>query len=157
MNSKKPSFYPIAFFDHRTNNTSRPPLPSIFPAGFWPLPGHSQLCLVLDLCISMVAFSLDGFDSRRLCCMHYLRLCCSSWQYIWLLHWQWLPCSLFLILGVGNSEAGLIISVAMSLGRFQYGIRQSAEMEIQMTSVDRIIEYSKLPSEASFECCNIII
>ena len=60
-------------------------------------------------------------------------------------------------LGLGNSEAGLIISVAMSLARFQYGIRQSAEMEIQMTSVDRIIEYSKLPSEASLECCNIII
>ena len=57
--------------------------------------------------------------------------------------------------GLGNSEAGLMISVAMSLGRFQFGIRQSAEMENQMTSVDRVIEYSKLPAEASLEYCNI--
>ncbi len=50
-----------------------------------------------------------------------------------------------------SSEAGLIITAATSLRLFQYGIRQSAEMANQMTSVDRIIEYGQLKPEASFE------
>ena len=50
-----------------------------------------------------------------------------------------------------SSEAGLIITAAMSMNLFQFGIRQSAEMENQMTSVDRIIEYGQLKPEASLE------
>jgi len=50
-----------------------------------------------------------------------------------------------------SSEAGLIITAAMSMNLFQFGIRQSAEMENQMTSVDRIIEYGQLEPEASLE------
>ena len=53
---------------------------------------------------------------------------------------------------INGSEAGLVISSAMSLtGYFQWAIRQSAESENQMTSVERVIEYSKLPSEAPLE------
>ncbi|XP_054158180.1 ATP-binding cassette sub-family C member 4-like [Oppia nitens] len=47
-----------------------------------------------------------------------------------------------------SGTAGLIIFMALNLiGNTQYGIRQSAEMENQMTSVERIVEYSKLESE----------
>lgn len=50
---------------------------------------------------------------------------------------------------MSSSEAGLIITTAVSLSRFQYWIRQSTEMENQMTSIDRIMEYGKLPPETS--------
>ena len=63
------------------------------------------------------------------------------------------PIQLFFFLkALSGSEAGLAISSAMALtGMFQWGVRQSAEVENQMTSVERVIEYSKLPREADFE------
>ena len=36
-------------------------------------------------------------------------------------------------------------------GRFQFGVQQSTEVGNQMTSVERVIECSKLPSEAALE------
>lgn len=54
-------------------------------------------------------------------------------------------------IGLNGSEAGLIIATAMSLYEFQYAVRQSAEMANEMTSVDRVIEYGQLPSEAPLE------
>ncbi|XP_054158177.1 ATP-binding cassette subfamily C member 4-like [Oppia nitens] len=49
---------------------------------------------------------------------------------------------------LSSGTAGLIITIALNLiGGTQTGIRQSAEMENQMTSVERIVEYSKLESE----------
>ena len=53
---------------------------------------------------------------------------------------------------MSGSAAGLAISCTMELtGMFQWGVRQSAEAETQMTSVERVIEYSQLPSEAPLE------
>ena len=36
-------------------------------------------------------------------------------------------------------------------GLFQWAIRQSAETENNMTSVERVMEYGQLPSEAALE------
>ncbi len=53
---------------------------------------------------------------------------------------------------MSGSEAGLAISSAMALtGMFQWGVRQSAEVENQMTSVERVIEYSNITSEAPLD------
>ncbi|XP_073944725.1 probable multidrug resistance-associated protein lethal(2)03659 isoform X2 [Choristoneura fumiferana] len=56
----------------------------------------------------------------------------------------------FLVLGqeVSGGNVGLAITQAISLtGMFQWGMRQSTELENQMTSVERIDEYSKIESE----------
>ncbi|XP_076312434.1 ATP-binding cassette sub-family C member 4-like isoform X1 [Tachypleus tridentatus] len=51
-----------------------------------------------------------------------------------------------------GGNVGLAISSAMMLsGMFQWGVRQSAEVENQMTAVERVMEYSNLPSEAPLE------
>ena len=53
---------------------------------------------------------------------------------------------------MSSSEAGLVITSAISLtGTVMLGVRQSAEMENQMTSVERIVEYGQLTSEAPLE------
>jgi len=49
--------------------------------------------------------------------------------------------------GLSSGEVGLIVSAAMGLGLFQVGIRQSAELVSQMTSVHRIINYGNIISE----------
>ncbi|XP_071159454.1 ATP-binding cassette sub-family C member 4-like isoform X3 [Mytilus edulis] len=46
-------------------------------------------------------------------------------------------------------RVGLTLTYAMTLmGMFQWAVRQSAEVENQMISVERVMQYSKLPSEA---------
>lgn len=50
------------------------------------------------------------------------------------------------------SAIGLAVSYAITLsGMFQWGVRQSAELESQMTSVERVDEYSHIESEANLE------
>ncbi|EGI58008.1 Putative multidrug resistance-associated protein lethal(2)03659 [Acromyrmex echinatior] len=55
--------------------------------------------------------------------------------------------------GSRNGEyVGLAITQSINItGMFQWGMRQSAELENQMTSVERILEYSKVDSEPPLE------
>lgn len=56
------------------------------------------------------------------------------------------------LLGIQSGTAGLAFTMALGLtGMTQWGVRQSAEVENQMTSVERIIEYSTLKPEASLK------
>lgn len=51
-----------------------------------------------------------------------------------------------------GANVGLAITQAINLiGMCNWGLRQTAELENQMTSVERVIEYANLPSERSLE------
>ncbi|CAG2165318.1 unnamed protein product [Oppiella nova] len=54
--------------------------------------------------------------------------------------------------GIPGGSAGLAFSSALMLtGVTAWGVRQSAELESQLTSVERIIEYQRLPQEAPLD------
>ena len=51
---------------------------------------------------------------------------------------------------ISSSQVGLVIhSVITLMDDFQWCVRQSAEVESQMTSVERVIEFSQLKPEAA--------
>ncbi|XP_031714239.1 multidrug resistance-associated protein 4-like [Anarrhichthys ocellatus] len=59
---------------------------------------------------------------------------------------------LYLRDGLEPGAVGLTLSYAVTLtGMFQWGVRQSAEIENMMTSVERVVEYAELESEAPWE------
>ncbi|XP_069001598.1 ATP-binding cassette sub-family C member 4-like [Embiotoca jacksoni] len=54
--------------------------------------------------------------------------------------------------GLEAGEVGLVLTYAVTLvGNFQWTVRQSAEVENMMTSVERVVEYTELQSEAPWE------
>ena len=64
----------------------------------------------------------------------------------------YLACVVYSFLVFGDDllggDVGLAISSCIMLtGMLQWGVRQSAEVENLMTSVERVMEYSKLNSE----------
>lgn len=55
-------------------------------------------------------------------------------------------------MNISSGKVGLIILSSIQLANnCQWGVRQVAELENQMTSVERIIEYAELPSESALE------
>ncbi|XP_040004307.1 multidrug resistance-associated protein 4-like isoform X3 [Xiphias gladius] len=59
---------------------------------------------------------------------------------------------LYLREGLEPGAVGLALSYAITLtGMFQWGVRQSAEIENMMTSVERVVEYAELETEAPWE------
>uniref|UniRef100_A0A8C3IQC0 ATP binding cassette subfamily C member 4 (PEL blood group) n=1 Tax=Chrysemys picta bellii TaxID=8478 RepID=A0A8C3IQC0_CHRPI len=60
--------------------------------------------------------------------------------------------SLFLANTLDAGQVGLALSYAITLmGMFQWGVRQSAEVENLMISVERVMEYTELEKEAPWE------
>ncbi|KAM4537947.1 ATP-binding cassette sub-family C member 4-like isoform 2-T2 [Fundulus diaphanus] len=54
--------------------------------------------------------------------------------------------------GLEAGQVGLVLTYAVTLvGNFQWTVRQSAEVENMMTSVERVVEYTELESEAAWE------
>ncbi|XP_077829986.1 ATP-binding cassette sub-family C member 4 isoform X5 [Macaca mulatta] len=61
--------------------------------------------------------------------------------------------SLILAKTLDAGQVGLALSYALTLmGMFQWCVRQSAEVENMMISVERVIEYTDLEKEAPWEC-----
>uniref|UniRef100_A0A3Q1GLD7 ATP-binding cassette, sub-family C (CFTR/MRP), member 4 n=1 Tax=Acanthochromis polyacanthus TaxID=80966 RepID=A0A3Q1GLD7_9TELE len=59
---------------------------------------------------------------------------------------------IFLRDGLEAGEVGLVLTYSLTLvGNFQWTMRQSAEVENMMTSVERVVEYTELKSEAPWE------
>ncbi|XP_060873208.1 ATP-binding cassette sub-family C member 4-like isoform X2 [Metopolophium dirhodum] len=88
----------------------------------------------------------------------YIFICSSRAFGLWLdiVCFIYISIVTFSFLIIGNTtyggNVGLAITQAISLaGMFQWGMRQSAELENQMTSVERVLEYTNVPQEDALE------
>ncbi|CAL8127080.1 unnamed protein product [Orchesella dallaii] len=86
----------------------------------------------------------------------FLFIATTRWFGIWL---DWLSVVFiafvsfsFMLSAQDGAQVGLAVSSAMMLtGMLQWGVRQSAEVENQMVSVERVLEYTKIPPELPLE------
>lgn len=63
-----------------------------------------------------------------------------------------------IFLDVYGSSVGLLITQSMGLtGLIQWGMRQSAELENQMTSVERVLEFTHVEHEPELESVRILM
>ncbi|KAJ8980285.1 hypothetical protein NQ317_005204 [Molorchus minor] len=65
----------------------------------------------------------------------------------------------FILIGIDSdgSNVGLAITQCIGLsGLIQWGMRQSAELENQMTSVERVLEFARLEPETNLESVGIV-
>ncbi|CAL7941694.1 unnamed protein product [Xylocopa violacea] len=67
-------------------------------------------------------------------------------------------CFSFILMNTGDTLAGNVgLAISQSLimiGTLQYGVKQSGEMVANMTSVERILQYTNLPKESSWTSNN---
>uniref|UniRef100_A0AAQ4NUK3 Multidrug resistance-associated protein 4 n=1 Tax=Gasterosteus aculeatus aculeatus TaxID=481459 RepID=A0AAQ4NUK3_GASAC len=112
---------------------------------------------------SHLSSSLQGLSTIRIEKLYFK----SAW-FLFLTTSRWFAvrldgiCSIFVTIttfgclylrdGLEPGAVGLALSYALTLtGMFQWGVRQSAEIENMMTSVERVVEYAELESEAPWE------
>lgn len=86
-------------------------------------------------------------------------LCCTRWFGV-TLDWVtvfYLGCCVYSFMlftddSIRGGDVGVVLSNCIILtGMVQWGMRQSAEMENHMTSVERVLEYGALTSEADLD------
>ncbi|XP_063925187.1 probable multidrug resistance-associated protein lethal(2)03659 isoform X2 [Zophobas morio] len=90
---------------------------------------HSSSFYMFLACDSAFGFWLD------LCCVVFLGIVTFS----------------ILLMGSGNYGANMGLAITQSImmtGLLQWGMKQSAQLENQMTSVERVVEYTKLEPES---------
>lgn len=57
-----------------------------------------------------------------------------------------------LVQGISGGHVGLVVTQLMSLiGKVQRGVFQSANLDNQMISVKKVLEYTKIPKECTLE------
>ncbi|KAB7505946.1 Multidrug resistance-associated protein 4 [Armadillidium nasatum] len=103
-----------------------------------------------------LSFQFDGHQDLHTSCW-YLFVCSSRLFGIWLdflslILIAFVTFSFFFDDNALGGDVGLGVSMVVHLlGTLQWGVRQSAEVENHMTSVERILEYSKLEPEVPAE------
>lgn len=102
--------------------------------GFW-------LDLVCIMFVGAIIFSFFFNDGKLI----EINLWTNKSKYLSCIKW-------YFILDTYGGHVGLAITQALGLVGFcQYGMRQSAELQDQMTSVERVLEYTNIPQEPALE------